>query len=116
MGSRQSQVPYRLAGCIIGRKGATVRSLQKRADVTIKLSRPSELYPGTCDRVALLIGERAGIAQAAHDIALILETVSVGGDRTMFSMFALGHVLAFLLRRVKTSTGRRTGACYRKML
>ena len=47
-------------------------------NVTVKLSKPSEIHPGTCDRVALLIGERAGVAQAAHDIVLMLETVSIG--------------------------------------
>jgi len=50
-------VPNYAAGAIIGKGGANIGDLQKRYGATIRLSHNREFYPGTDERIAVLIGE-----------------------------------------------------------
>lgn len=54
-------VPAAAAGRIIGRGGTTIAQLQKDAGARVKMSKASEFYPGTTERVCLISGPIDGI-------------------------------------------------------
>lgn len=54
-------VPAAAAGRIIGKGGTTIAQLQREAGARVKLSKPSEFYPGTTERVCLISGPVEGI-------------------------------------------------------
>jgi len=54
-------VPAAAAGRIIGKGGITIAQLQKDAGARIKMSKASEFYPGTTERVCLISGPIEGI-------------------------------------------------------
>lgn len=54
-------VPAAAAGRIIGRGGHTIAQLQREAGARVKMSKPSEFYPGTTERVCLVSGPIDGI-------------------------------------------------------
>lgn len=54
-------VPAAAAGRIIGKGGTTIAQLQKDAGARVKMSKASEFYPGTTERVCLISGPIEGI-------------------------------------------------------
>lgn len=54
-------VPAAAAGRIIGKGGTTIAQLQKDAGARVKMSKASEFYPGTTERVCLISGPIDGI-------------------------------------------------------
>lgn len=54
-------VPAAAAGRFIGKGGTTIAQLQKDAGVRVKMSKASEFYPGTTERVCLISGPIEGI-------------------------------------------------------
>uniref|UniRef100_A0A6G1S6Z9 RNA-binding protein Nova-1 n=1 Tax=Aceria tosichella TaxID=561515 RepID=A0A6G1S6Z9_9ACAR len=54
-------VPAAAAGRIIGKGGTTIAQLQKDAGARVKMSKASEFYPGTTERVCLISGSIEGI-------------------------------------------------------
>lgn len=54
-------VPAAAAGRIIGKGGTTIAQLQRDAGARVKMSKASEFYPGTTDRVCLISGPIEGI-------------------------------------------------------
>lgn len=54
-------VPAPAAGRIIGKGGTTIAQLQKDAGARVKMSKASEFYPGTTERVCLISGPIEGI-------------------------------------------------------
>lgn len=54
-------VPATAAGRIIGKGGTTIAQLQKDAGARVKMSKASEFYPGTTERVCLISGPIEGI-------------------------------------------------------
>lgn len=56
-------VPAAAAGRIIGKGGTTIAQLQKDAGARVKMSKASEFYPGTTERVCLISGPIEGILQ-----------------------------------------------------
>lgn len=54
-------MPAAAAGRIIGKGGTTIAQLQKDAGARVKMSKASEFYPGTTERVCLISGPIEGI-------------------------------------------------------
>ena len=71
-GGENARVSVRLllsaasAGSIIGRKGATIAEFETQSGARIQLSRPDECFPGTQDRLLLLVGTINAILTALH--------------------------------------------------
>lgn len=61
-------VPAAAAGRIIGKGGNAIVQLQKDAGARIKLSKASEFYPGTTERVCLISGPIEGILKIIESI------------------------------------------------
>lgn len=66
-------VPSAAAGAIIGKGGVTIAQLQKDAEARVKMSKATEFYPGTTERVCLVSGHVEGIMKI-HDF--IMEKIS----------------------------------------
>ncbi|XP_076463440.1 RNA-binding protein Pasilla-like isoform X2 [Babylonia areolata] len=49
-------VPSIAAGAIIGKGGETIAQVQKEAGARVKMSKANDFYPGTTDRVCLIMG------------------------------------------------------------
>ncbi|KAL8624388.1 hypothetical protein ACOMHN_012788 [Nucella lapillus] len=49
-------VPSIAAGAIIGKGGETIALMQKEAGARVKMSKANDFYPGTTDRVCLIMG------------------------------------------------------------
>ncbi|GFS32253.1 RNA-binding protein Nova-1 [Trichonephila inaurata madagascariensis] len=54
-------VPSVAAGAIIGKGGETIAQLQKEAGARVKMSKATDFYPGTTERVCLITGSIDGI-------------------------------------------------------
>ncbi|GFQ82481.1 RNA-binding protein Nova-1 [Trichonephila clavata] len=54
-------VPSVAAGAIIGKGGETIAQLQKEAGARVKMSKATDFYPGTTERVCLITGSIEGI-------------------------------------------------------
>ncbi|XP_054709687.1 RNA-binding protein Pasilla-like isoform X2 [Uloborus diversus] len=54
-------VPSVAAGAIIGKGGETIAQLQKEAGARVKMSKATDFYPGTTERVCLITGSVEGI-------------------------------------------------------
>ncbi|XP_015920228.1 RNA-binding protein Pasilla isoform X2 [Parasteatoda tepidariorum] len=54
-------VPSIAAGAIIGKGGETIAQLQKEAGARVKMSKATDFYPGTTERVCLITGSIEGI-------------------------------------------------------
>lgn len=65
-------VPSSVAGSVIGRGGERIAQIQKDANVRIKMSKATEYYPNTNERVCLIIGSVRAVLKA-HD--LIVEKI-----------------------------------------
>lgn len=65
-------VTNNVAGSLIGKKGATIGELQSTSGARIKLSQSNDFFPGTHDRIVLLLGELGNVKRAQ---ALVLEKV-----------------------------------------
>lgn len=60
--------PLSITGLIIGRGGTIINQLNNTCGAKIRLSQNHEYFPGTQDRVLLLKGDRAGIANALREL------------------------------------------------
>ena len=49
-------LPNASAGSVIGKGGATISEFQAQSSARIQLSRNGEFFPGTADRILLLVG------------------------------------------------------------
>jgi len=56
-------IPSFAAGAIIGKGGETIAQIQKDTGARIKMSKASDFYPGTQERVCLITGTVEGITQ-----------------------------------------------------
>lgn len=65
----KTMVPNHIAGSIIGKKGQTIQILQEQTGAKLKLSSANEFYPGTSERVVIIIGE-------LHQILAMLDLVT----------------------------------------
>ncbi|KAG8190091.1 hypothetical protein JTE90_006030 [Oedothorax gibbosus] len=54
-------IPSVAAGAIIGKGGETIAQLQKEAGARVKMSKATDFYPGTTERVCLITGSIEGI-------------------------------------------------------
>jgi len=63
------------SGYIIGRSGKTVSDLQTRSLARIKLSQGGDYYPGTTDRVCLILGMLSNVSVALQMILIKLHEV-----------------------------------------
>ncbi len=61
-------IPSAVAGCIIGKGGRIICQVQQETGTKIKLSQNHEFFPGTNDRVCLIIGDEENILVAITDI------------------------------------------------
>ncbi len=61
-------IPSAVAGCIIGKGGRIICKVQQETGTKIKLSQNYEFFPGTNDRVCLIIGNEENILVAMTDI------------------------------------------------
>lgn len=60
------------AGSIIGRGGSMVTTLQRDTRTRVQLSRSGEYFPGTMDRVLLIVGRRRNIVTALEAVLVKL--------------------------------------------
>lgn len=67
-------VPNHIAGSIIGKKGQTIALMQEQTGARIKLSASSEFYPGTAERVVVILGE---LHQILSMLDLITEKIRI---------------------------------------
>jgi RNA-binding protein Nova len=65
----KTMVPNHIAGSIIGKKGQTIQILQEQTGAKLKLSSANEFYPGTAERVVVILGE-------LHQILAMLDLVT----------------------------------------
>lgn len=70
----KTMVPNHIAGSIIGKKGQTIAVMQEQTGAKIKLSSNNEFYPGTAERVVIIIGE---LHQILSMLDLITEKIRV---------------------------------------
>jgi len=61
-------IPSFAAGAIIGKGGETIAQIQKDTGARIKMSKASDFYPGTQERVCLITGTVEGITQVHNFI------------------------------------------------
>ena len=54
-------VPSTAAGAIIGKGGETIGQLQRETNTRVKMSKASDFYPSTSERVCLISGSKEGI-------------------------------------------------------
>lgn len=57
-------IPAAVAGGVIGRGGDKIGQIQKEAQVRMKMSKNNEHYPGTQERVCLIIGSVKSVLKA----------------------------------------------------
>ena len=68
--SNESEVYFKLlipstsAGGVIGRGGEKIAQIQKDSNVKMKMSKASDFYPNTCERVCLIIGSIRAVIKA----------------------------------------------------
>ncbi|CAL1286901.1 unnamed protein product [Larinioides sclopetarius] len=62
-------IPSVAAGAIIGKGGETIAQLQKEAGARVKMSKATDFYPGTTERVCLITGSIEGI-EHIHDFIM----------------------------------------------
>ncbi|KFD52573.1 hypothetical protein M514_06607 [Trichuris suis] len=62
-------VPAAVSGAIIGRHGETIANLQQDTKTHIKLSKSTELFPGTSERVLSIVGARSAIVEVCKFVA-----------------------------------------------
>uniref|UniRef100_A0A5S6QVW7 K Homology domain-containing protein n=1 Tax=Trichuris muris TaxID=70415 RepID=A0A5S6QVW7_TRIMR len=62
-------VPAAVSGAIIGRHGETIANLQQDTKSHIKLSKNTELFPGTSERVLTVIGAKSAIVEVCKFVA-----------------------------------------------
>lgn len=67
-------VPNHIAGSIIGKKGQTIALMQEQTGAKIKLSANNEFYPGTAERVVVILGE---LHQILSMLDLIYEKIRI---------------------------------------
>ncbi len=60
------------AGSIIGRGGSMVTTLQRDTRTRVQLSRSGEYFPGTMDRVLLIVGRRRNVLTALEAVLVKL--------------------------------------------
>ena len=65
----KTMVPNHIAGSIIGKKGQTIQILQEQTGAKLKLSSANEFYPGTAERVVVILGE-------LHQILSMLDLIT----------------------------------------
>ena len=57
-------IPSSAAGGVIGRGGEKIAQIQKDANVRMKMSKSNDLYPGTNERVCLVVGSIHSVLRA----------------------------------------------------
>lgn len=62
-------IPSVAAGAIIGRGGEAIGQLQKESGAKVKMSKANDFYPGTTERVCLIVGTVSGI-ERVHDYVM----------------------------------------------
>ena len=65
----KTMVPNHIAGSIIGKRGQTIQILQEQTGAKLKLSSANEFYPGTAERVVVILGE-------LHQILAMLDLIT----------------------------------------
>ncbi|KAK3093688.1 hypothetical protein FSP39_018925 [Pinctada imbricata] len=61
-------VPSIAAGAIIGKGGETIAQVQKEAGARVKMSKANDFYPGTTERVCLIMGGVDAVRRVHHFI------------------------------------------------
>ncbi len=69
--SRSITLPEGKIGVIIGRAGATIKSIQSRTDTRVQI--PSENVPGTLNRIVTVYGSEANVYAAVHELKALIE-------------------------------------------
>ena len=70
-------IPSGAAGAIIGRGGDAIAHLQKESGAKVKMSKANDFYPGTTERVCLIVGTVSAI-ERVHDY--IMERIAEKPD------------------------------------
>ncbi|KAH9509199.1 RNA-binding protein Nova-1 [Bulinus truncatus] len=61
-------VPSVAAGAIIGKGGETIAQIQKEAGARVKMSKANDFYPGTTERICLIMGAPDAVRQVNNFI------------------------------------------------
>ncbi|XP_005106817.1 RNA-binding protein Nova-1 isoform X3 [Aplysia californica] len=61
-------VPSVAAGAIIGKGGETIAQIQKDAGARVKMSKANDFYPGTTERICLIMGSPEAVRQVNNFI------------------------------------------------
>ena len=61
-------IPSIAAGAVIGKGGETISHMQKEYDAAIKMSKSQDLYPGTNERICLILGSLESVTNVAKFI------------------------------------------------
>ncbi|BFZ06988.1 hypothetical protein BsWGS_10027 [Bradybaena similaris] len=61
-------VPSVVAGAIIGKGGETIAQIQKEAGARVKMSKANDFYPGTTERICLIMGSPDAVRQVNNFI------------------------------------------------
>ena len=71
------------AGSIIGKQGANITELQNKSAARLQLSRSSEFFPGTRDRVLICSGS---VDQVVAALKLVITAVDTELVRLLYSL------------------------------
>ena len=69
-----------LAGALLGEGGKSKNELQEVSGARVIVSKQTELYPGTSDRVILITGEEEAVSQACTYIIAMIATFAKGEE------------------------------------
>ncbi|PNT75255.1 hypothetical protein BRADI_1g29160v3 [Brachypodium distachyon] len=83
-------VSHMEAGCIIGKAGSIVKSMESQSGARINISRHDQLFPGTTSRVVLVSGL---FNQLMDAMELILERLVYQGDQVIDSKATIALVV-----------------------
>ena len=62
-------IPNTMAGVLIGKEGSTIKSMTETSGAKIRVSASKVFYPGTNERLVLILGTRDDIVNAVEQIA-----------------------------------------------
>ncbi|KAF6026765.1 NOVA1 [Bugula neritina] len=65
-------VPSCAAGAVIGKGGETIGKLQRDSTAKMKMSKNQDTFPGTSERVCLIVGTVSACQKAHEDVAQII--------------------------------------------
>jgi len=74
-------IPSHLAGVILGKGGETINSVKSATGTEIKMSKGSDYYPGTTDRICVITGSADSVRAANSTIWQKLQDRTIAPDK-----------------------------------